>query len=502
VPQVSFALDVNFNGHTSKIDGSPDLLAGSNDWAQIVLSQTGARRSPGGLFVVDSTGHLALGPLSLDSGRGDLGRGDLGRGDLGRGDLGRGDLGRGDLGRGDLGRGDLGRGDLGTPALGRGDLGRGDLGGGDLFVGDPNNPGGELDFETATDLAKTPPNEFRACVVGVDCATQTSPLHQVRLDWKTPNVGGASRFIVYRVPGAVLLPGQLWTKAGEVNAVPNQIEYSLADPAKLTSGAAYTYFAVALYADGIQSDPSNLVTITAVDDAPTIANIADQVIDANTSAGPISFVVGDEDPASVTVSGSSSNTTLVPNANIVFAGSGASRTLTVTPVPNRTGTTTITVTVSDAAGRTARDTFLLTVRSPAAVYTFTGYLSPLATAGTDLSPSNSGGFNFGKAIPVKWQVKQGGAFLIDLRTLSTLEAVPGTASPVNSLCVPNGGPSIQLLDPATGRPTGNSTYRYDTTNNQFIFNWDTSAASRTNCYRLRLSLADASPAKVTIIQFN
>ena len=30
----------------------------------------------------------------------------------------------------------------------------------------------------------------------------------------------------------------------------------------------YTYFAVATYADGIQSDPSNLVTITAVNKPP------------------------------------------------------------------------------------------------------------------------------------------------------------------------------------------------------------------------------------------
>ncbi|HSP92861.1 MAG TPA: hypothetical protein VLN08_18245, partial [Vicinamibacterales bacterium] len=148
-------LDINFNG---RID---DSLSDSDDWSNVLLNQIGARRNTGGVYA-DPEGYLFVGPLSLDSGRGDLGRGDLGRGDLGRGDLGRGDLGRGDLGRGDLGRGDLGRGDLGRGDLGRGDLGRGDLGGGDLFVGDPANPGGELDFETATDLARTPPNEFTA----------------------------------------------------------------------------------------------------------------------------------------------------------------------------------------------------------------------------------------------------------------------------------------------------------------------------------------------------
>ena len=85
--------------------------------------------------------------------------------------------------------------------------GRGDLGGGRSVRGDPKNRGGELDFETASDLARTPPNEFRACVIGTDCATQASPLHRVRVDWTTPNVGGASRFVVYRVPGPTLHQG-------------------------------------------------------------------------------------------------------------------------------------------------------------------------------------------------------------------------------------------------------------------------------------------------------
>ena len=67
-----FPQDVNFNGRTSRPDLSPELLAGSNDWASIVLNQVGARRSAGGLFF-DSLGRPSVGPLSLDAGRGDLG---------------------------------------------------------------------------------------------------------------------------------------------------------------------------------------------------------------------------------------------------------------------------------------------------------------------------------------------------------------------------------------------------------------------------------------------
>ena len=42
---------------------------------------------------------------------------------------------------------------------------------------------------------------------------------------------------------------------------------------------------------------------------------------------------------------SSSNAALVPDANIVFGGSGANRTVTVTPLADVFGTATITVTV-------------------------------------------------------------------------------------------------------------------------------------------------------------
>ncbi len=449
-----FTQDVNFNGRTLTPDLAPEVLAGSDDWARIVLNQTGGRRSAGGLFV-DASGRYAVGPLSLDAGRGDLGRGDLGRGDLGRGDLGRGDLGRGDLGRGDLGRGDLGT------VLGRGDLGRGDLGGGDLFVGGPGEPGGELDFETAVSLAKTPPNEFRACVIGEDCPEGEVPLHKIRLDWTSPTVGAIAQYEVLRVAGAELTPESmaLAVVVGHLAAIPGQVDYALIDQSALANGQSYTYFARATYTDGTLSDPSNIVTIVAVNDppvavddsystdedtaldvpapgvlandtdedggstmeavlvsgpshgtlafnadgsfvytpaanyngadsftyrvrdgaaeslvatvtltvvavndAPSISNIPNQAIDVNTSTGPVAFVIGDDDLSGVILVGTSSNTALVPDANIVFGGSGPNRTATVTPAANQTGTTTITVTVVDGGGLTVSDTFVLTVK--------------------------------------------------------------------------------------------------------------------------------------------
>jgi len=98
---------------------------------------------------------------------------------------------------------------------------------------------------------------------------------------------------------------------------------------------------------------------------PTISSIADLSTSQNTATAPIAFTVGDAQTAagSLIVSGSSSNPTLVPNANIVFGGSGANRTVTITPASNQSGPATITVTVSDGSF-TATDTFVLTVNAP------------------------------------------------------------------------------------------------------------------------------------------
>src|SRR6185295_16951857 len=65
----------------------------------------------------------------------------------------------------------------------------------------------------------------------------------------------------------------------------------------------------------------------------------------------------------LTVTGISSNPTLVPNANIGFGGSGSNRTVTVTPLPNRSGTATITLSITDTNLGGVTTSFLLTVNA-------------------------------------------------------------------------------------------------------------------------------------------
>jgi len=109
-------------------------------------------------------------------------------------------------------------------------------------------------------------------------------------------------------------------------------------------------------ATGLTASATFTVTVSAP--APAISAIANKSVVLPANTGAIAFTVGDAgDPAStLTVAGSSSNTTVVPNGSIVFSGSGASRSVTVTPAAR--GYSVITVTVTDpATGLTAKSTF-------------------------------------------------------------------------------------------------------------------------------------------------
>jgi len=104
------------------------------------------------------------------------------------------------------------------------------------------------------------------------------------------------------------------------------------------------------------------VTVNAVNQPPIVSTITNRVIAVSTSTPAIPFTVSDvETPAaSLTVSASSDNVSVVPLSGIVFGGSGANRTVTVTPAVGQTGVANITITVSDGTDSSST-TFQLTV---------------------------------------------------------------------------------------------------------------------------------------------
>ena len=109
-------------------------------------------------------------------------------------------------------------------------------------------------------------------------------------------------------------------------------------------------------------------------DPPTISPINNQSTDEDNSTAPIPFTIGDDlTPAgNLTLLKSSSDTTLLPEANINFGSSGANRTVTLTPAPNCSGSAHVTITVRDSGGLTAQTTFRLTVNPVNDPPSFTG----------------------------------------------------------------------------------------------------------------------------------
>ncbi len=139
--------------------------------------------------------------------------------------------------------------------------------------------------------------------------------------------------------------------------------------------------------DGATNTDSFVLTVVPANTAPTITPITDQSGTENTPTSPIGFTVGDLETSttSLVVSTSSSNPSLVPDANIAINGSGANRSLTITPAADQVGSATINVTVTDSGGASTTESFILTVNQapPSTTVTLvTGAQTRLEDAGT------------------------------------------------------------------------------------------------------------------------
>src|SRR6185436_564034 len=93
------------------------------------------------------------------------------------------------------------------------------------------------------------------------------------------------------------------------------------------------------------------VTIQPVNDAPTIAGIADQAISED-GLLDVQITVGDIDnvATALTLEATSFNEELISASSFSFSGSGNNRTLRLQPLPDQSGAATIFVTVRDPSG--------------------------------------------------------------------------------------------------------------------------------------------------------
>ena len=201
------------------------------------------------------------------------------------------------------------------------------------------------------------------------------------------------------------------------------------------------------------------ITVNAVIAPPTITAIGDQAIDEDTTTGALGFTVGDGDTplGSLVLTGSSSDPAIVPNGNIVFAGTGAARTVTVTPAPNANGgPVTITVSVSDGT-TTVPTAFAVTVAPVNDTPTIAPIGDQSVNAGSPLTFTASGSDIDLPAQPLSYSLAAG-------ETACNL---------VSSCSVPSGA----TIDGSTG-----------------AFSWTPSAGQAPGTYRFEVQVSDGAMA--------
>ncbi|WP_186775339.1 Calx-beta domain-containing protein [Rubripirellula tenax] len=135
-------------------------------------------------------------------------------------------------------------------------------------------------------------------------------------------------------------------------------------PATGQTGASTITVTVTDGAGATATDTFEL-TVEVPNTDPTLSDIADVAVIQGSAIDPITFTINDaETPAAtLNVSFTSTNAALLPASAITLAGSGANRQMTLAPVVGQFGSTMVTVTVTDAGGKTASDTFSVTVAS-------------------------------------------------------------------------------------------------------------------------------------------
>ena len=128
--------------------------------------------------------------------------------------------------------------------------------------------------------------------------------------------------------------------------------FSLLTPLGFSGQVSFTYQA----SDGPNKSKAATATlqITAppVNTPPIVEVRSGGSVSATGLGGTINLFVADgQTPTdALAIARTSSNTALVPVANVMLGGTGSNRTLTITPVAGKTGTATVTIKVTDRGG--------------------------------------------------------------------------------------------------------------------------------------------------------
>jgi hypothetical protein len=257
---------------------------------------------------------------------------------------------------------------------------------------------------------------------------------------------------------------------------PVTIHFTCADPGAVQSGGVTCPADVVLSTDGTGQSASG----TATDKA------------GNTASASVSGINIDSTKPSITVSGVADGGTYtlgaVPAPSCTASdtnGSGLDGTCAITVTggkANGVGTFSFTATATDKAGNTSTQTGTYTV-----IYRWDGFLQPINDTAHQVGTSTSI-FKAGSTVPTKFQLKKADGTVVQANSLPTwTNPVKGspTAAPVDETA---------YTDPAT--PGG--TYRWDSTAQQYIYNWGTAKNQVGYYWRASITLDDGQTYYVNI----
>ena len=165
---------------------------------------------------------------------------------------------------------------------------------------------------------------------------------------------------------------QTWTITGGAGAATFAInsatgEITVQNTSLLDFETAPTWTLLVTVSDGVQTSTEMSVTInlTNVNEAPQVTGPANTSVNEDETTAALSVTLSDVDTSatSFVLTVTSNDQTLIPDGNIVIAGTGANRTVTISPTAGLNGgPVTITLTVSDGALST-QTTFQITVNA-------------------------------------------------------------------------------------------------------------------------------------------
>jgi hypothetical protein len=285
----------------------------------------------------------------------------------------------------------------------------------------------------------------------------------VRLDKTAPTISGAAT----TNPNA----------AGWYNG-PVTVHFTCADQGAVQSGIATCPADVVLSTDGAnQSVPG-----TATDKADNTASTTVSGINIDSTKPTISSISVANGAIYTLGDPAIPSGTLTCTATDSGSGVASCRVTVAGGLPNGVGTFGFTATATDKAGNTTTQTGSYKVN-----YRWDGFLQPINDTAHQIDQGVSI-FKGGSTVPVKFQLKKADG------TVVQANALPQWPSAVKGSLTTAAVDESVYSDPATS----GSTYRYDSTAQQYIYNWSTKGSAIGYFYRIGVTLDDGQTYYVNL----